>query len=210
MALHEPVLTREVVDLLQPARGGVFVDCTVGLGGHARAMLDAGATHLVGLDRDAEALAQARAALAAHGDRVTLVHADYRDLDAVLEARGLGRVHGILADLGVSSMQLDAEGGASASGATSRSTCAWTAPSGRRLPTWLGRDEEGELADTIYAVRRGAVLAADRPRDRRGARPSRPSRRRASWPRSCGGRCRRAATSGSTRRRARSRRSGSG
>jgi len=52
VSVHEPVLTREVVDYLAPGRGGVFVDCTVGLGGHARAMLDGGATRLIGLDRD--------------------------------------------------------------------------------------------------------------------------------------------------------------
>ena len=109
-SLHEPVLVAEALALLQPERGGAFVDCTVGLGGHGRAVLDAGATRLIGLDRDADALRLAAEALAAFGDRVELVHADYRDLDRVLEARGLPHVAGILADLGVSSMQLDAEG----------------------------------------------------------------------------------------------------
>ena len=108
--LHEPVMVPEVVELLAPSRGGLFVDCTVGLGGHAAALLDAGASHLLGLDRDETALASARERLAAFGDRVALAHADYREIDRVLDERGIARVSGALADLGVSSMQLDADG----------------------------------------------------------------------------------------------------
>jgi 16S rRNA (cytosine1402-N4)-methyltransferase len=107
---HEPVLAAEVVELLAPANGGLFVDCTVGLGGHTQALLDAGATKVLGLDRDQQALDLARAALARFGDRVELVHADYRDLERVLDERSIDAVNGTLADLGVSSMQLDAEG----------------------------------------------------------------------------------------------------
>jgi 16S rRNA (cytosine1402-N4)-methyltransferase len=100
----------EVVGLLQPMAGGLFVDCTVGLGGHTRALLEAGASRLIGLDRDPAALAIARETITDWKDRVELVHADYRQLGAVLDARGVGDVAGVLADLGVSSMQLDAEG----------------------------------------------------------------------------------------------------
>jgi 16S rRNA (cytosine1402-N4)-methyltransferase len=107
---HEPVMVPQVVDLLAPGRGGLFVDCTVGLGGHSRALLEAGASRVLGLDRDQAALAAAAGALAAFRDRVELVHADYRDLDRVLDARGISAVNGALADLGVSSMQLDADG----------------------------------------------------------------------------------------------------
>jgi 16S rRNA (cytosine1402-N4)-methyltransferase len=108
LSLHVPVLTAEALEFLQPQRGGRFVDCTVGLGGHARAILEAGATQLLGIDRDIEALAAAGAALAPFGDRVELVHADYRSLEAVLDARGIPDVDGTLADLGLSSLQLDA------------------------------------------------------------------------------------------------------
>jgi len=108
--LHEPVMVPEVIALLAPSRGGLFVDCTVGLGGHSRALLEAGASQLLGLDRDASALALAREGLSAFGDRVALVHADYREIDRVLDERGVPAVAGALADLGVSSMQLDAEG----------------------------------------------------------------------------------------------------
>jgi 16S rRNA (cytosine1402-N4)-methyltransferase len=107
---HEPVMVAEVVALLAPSRGGLFVDCTIGLGGHSRALLEAGAARLIGLDRDKVALEIAREALAAWRDRAELVHADYRELDRVLDERGIAAVNGTLADLGVSSMQLDAEG----------------------------------------------------------------------------------------------------
>jgi 16S rRNA (cytosine1402-N4)-methyltransferase len=107
---HAPVMVGETVTLLDPSRGGLFVDCTVGLGGHARALLEAGASRVIGFDRDADALAVARDALAPWAARVDLVHADYRDLGEVLDARGIAGVSGVLADLGVSSMQLDAEG----------------------------------------------------------------------------------------------------
>ena len=108
--VHEPVMTAETIALLDPSRGGLFVDCTVGLGGHARVLLEAGASKLLGLDRDPEALKIARERLEGFGDRVELVHADYRELGRVLDDRGVPGVDGALADLGVSSMQLDGEG----------------------------------------------------------------------------------------------------
>jgi len=109
MAIHEPVLVAETLEWLAPARGGTFLDCTVGLGGHARALLEAGAGRVIGLDRDRDALARAREALAPWAERVDLAHADYRDAPAVLAARGVEVVDGALADLGVSSLQLDDE-----------------------------------------------------------------------------------------------------
>jgi 16S rRNA (cytosine1402-N4)-methyltransferase len=109
-AHHIPVLVSETLTQLDPGRGGLYVDCTVGLGGHSRALLEAGATRVLGLDRDADALELAAATLKPFGDRVELVHADYRDLDRVLDGRGIERIAGALADLGVSSMQLDSEG----------------------------------------------------------------------------------------------------
>jgi 16S rRNA (cytosine1402-N4)-methyltransferase len=108
--MHIPVMTAEVLAYLRPEQGGLFIDCTVGLGGHARALLESGATRLIGLDRDREALARARDTLAPWSDRVELVHADYRAIADVLDARRIDRVDGALADLGVSSMQFDAPG----------------------------------------------------------------------------------------------------
>ena len=108
--LHEPVLRAETVELLEPAGRGLVVDCTVGTGGHAAALLEAGADRVVGLDRDAEVLPLARRRLAAWKDRVELVHADYRGLDDVLDRLGVERVDGALADLGCSSVQLETDG----------------------------------------------------------------------------------------------------
>ena len=103
-------MVAEVLEHLAPARGGVFVDCTVGYGGHTRALLEAGATRVIGFDRDPSALAEARTALATYGPRVTLLHSDYRRLDEALDEQEIGAVAGLLADLGVSSMQLDSPG----------------------------------------------------------------------------------------------------
>ena len=108
--IHEPVMVAETVALLAPSRGGLFVDCTVGLGGHARALLEAGASRVLGLDRDRDALRVAGERLGPFGDRVVLVHADYRDLGRVLDEHQVTVVDGALADLGVSSLQLDGEG----------------------------------------------------------------------------------------------------
>jgi 16S rRNA (cytosine1402-N4)-methyltransferase len=110
VSTHEPVLTAEALTYLAADRGGLFVDCTVGLGGHARALLEAGASRVIGLDRDTDALAIAADSLAGFGDRVELVHADYRSIGDVLAARGIQTIDGALADLGVSSLQFDAEG----------------------------------------------------------------------------------------------------
>jgi 16S rRNA (cytosine1402-N4)-methyltransferase len=108
--MHEPVMVAEVLEHLAPERGGVFVDCTVGLGGHARALIDAGASRVIGLDRDPAALAEAGVVLAPYESRVQLIHSDYRRLGAVLDGLGVVAVDGLLADLGVSSMQFDAPG----------------------------------------------------------------------------------------------------
>jgi 16S rRNA (cytosine1402-N4)-methyltransferase len=106
--MHAPVLVAEVIGHLAPARGGLFVDCTLGAGGHTRALLEGGASRVLGLDRDRSALALAAETLHDQRDRVEMVHADYRALGDILDARAIASVDGgILADLGVSSMQLD-------------------------------------------------------------------------------------------------------
>lgn len=147
---HVAVLVDEVRALLQPERGGVFVDCTVGLGGHARMLLDGGASRLVGIDRDSDALAIAGAALAPYGDRVTLVHADYRDIAAVLEAAGVGEVAGLLADFGVSSMQLDAAGRGFSFRRDEPLDMRMDRSRGETAAALIDRVDEAELADAIY------------------------------------------------------------
>jgi 16S rRNA (cytosine1402-N4)-methyltransferase len=110
MPIHVPVMRAEVLLALEPGRGGVFVDGTVGLGGHAEALLEAGAARLVAIDRDGEALAVARARLEPWTGRVDFVHGDYRRLHGVLDDAGLGQVDGVLVDLGLSSFQLESAG----------------------------------------------------------------------------------------------------
>ncbi|MFN2633585.1 MAG: 16S rRNA (cytosine(1402)-N(4))-methyltransferase RsmH [Thermoanaerobaculia bacterium] len=103
---HRPVLAAEVVAWLAPERGGFFVDATVGAGGHAEALLEHGPSiRLLGLDRDPEAVELARARLARFGDRFELLQSNFGDIADALEGRG--RPDAILADLGVSSMQID-------------------------------------------------------------------------------------------------------
>ncbi len=107
---HVPVLLERCIGLLAPALTSpddVVVDCTLGLGGHAEALLRGTPARLVGLDRDPEALVRSGARLEAFGSRVTLVHAVYDALPGVLARLGIDRVQGILFDLGVSSLQLD-------------------------------------------------------------------------------------------------------
>lgn len=112
-ARHVPVLVSRCVELLAPALadGGVAVDCTVGLGGHAEALLQAAPTaRLVGIDRDPAALELASARLAPFGDRFVPVHTVYDDVAGALAAAGAQSAQAILMDLGVSSMQLDERG----------------------------------------------------------------------------------------------------
>jgi 16S rRNA (cytosine1402-N4)-methyltransferase len=148
--LHEPVMLPEVVELLAPARGGLFVDCTVGLGGHARALLDAGASRVVGLDRDEAALTVARERLAVFGDRVSLVHADYREIDRILDEHGIAGVDGALADLGVSSMQLDAGGRGFSFRRDEPLDMRMDRSRGSTAAELLRDAEETELADVIF------------------------------------------------------------
>ena len=150
VAAHEPVLLPEAIDLLDPARGGVFVDCTVGLGGHSRALLEAGATRLIGLDRDRDALAIAAETLRPYADRVELVHADYRDLGRVLDERGLPAVSGALADLGVSSMQLDDERRGFSFRRDEPLDMRMDQSQGPSAAELLRTADEGELADVIF------------------------------------------------------------
>jgi len=108
-AQHIPVLRQEVLHWLRPQRGGRYVDATVGLGGHSQAILEqtAGEVEILGLDRDAQALALAQQRLAPWADRVRLVQSNCADIAQVVAQQGWDGVHGVLADLGVSSLQLD-------------------------------------------------------------------------------------------------------
>jgi len=151
LSQHQPVLTAEVLRLLRPEGGGLYLDCTVGLGGHARALLEAGANRIIGLDRDPDALAEARLQLAPWTDRVVLVHADYRSLDDVLERQGVDFVDGALADLGTSSMQLDSPGRGFSFQRDEALDMRMDRTGGDTAADIVARATERELADAIYA-----------------------------------------------------------
>jgi 16S rRNA (cytosine1402-N4)-methyltransferase len=148
--MHEPVMVSEVLEHLAPSRGGLFVDCTAGLGGHARALLEAGAARLIGLDRDPAAIAHARTRLTEFGDRVELVHSDYRRLGVVLDERGITTVDGVLADLGVSSMQLDEAGRGFSFRRDEPLDMRMDTSSGETAAEMLASVDERTLADVIY------------------------------------------------------------
>jgi len=107
VAGHIPVLRSEVLALLQPRPAGRYLDATVGLGGHAEAILRASDPDgtLLGIDRDLEALARTQERLAPFGARLRLLHGRFEALEAL--ARAAGPFDGILFDLGASSLQLD-------------------------------------------------------------------------------------------------------
>ncbi len=149
---HTSVLVGEVLEQLEPVSGGVYADVTLGGGGHARAILERSAPdgRLIGTDRDPSALVAAGAALAEFGDRVVLRKARIRDLREVLSSLDIEHVDGVVADLGVSSVQLDqAERGFS---------LAKDGPIDMRMdPTegesaleLIGRCDAEELANVIY------------------------------------------------------------
>ncbi|MDA0666592.1 MAG: 16S rRNA (cytosine(1402)-N(4))-methyltransferase RsmH [Planctomycetota bacterium] len=105
---HQPVLMEQVLEALQPERGGFFVDATVGGGGHAHAILSAHpGNRLLAIDRDVQALERAKERLAEFGDRVIFEHAPFSAVVSLVEAAHSGKVDGILADFGVSSDQID-------------------------------------------------------------------------------------------------------
>jgi 16S rRNA (cytosine1402-N4)-methyltransferase len=107
-APHRPVLPSETIYFLEPSRGGVFVDCTVGLGGHAEAILESSSeTRVIGIDLDPEALAYTSQRLARFGQRFRAVHASFHEIVRIVEQAGEHKVSGVLADLGVSSLQFD-------------------------------------------------------------------------------------------------------
>ena len=105
---HYPVLYQEIIHALRPHSEGFFVDCTIGAGGHAFGILEASAPtgRLLGFDLDPDALALSRERLKSFGSRLDLIRASYTTLGRQLQRQGWPKVHGVLFDLGVSSMQL--------------------------------------------------------------------------------------------------------
>ncbi|MBI4800855.1 MAG: 16S rRNA (cytosine(1402)-N(4))-methyltransferase RsmH [Desulfarculus sp.] len=149
-AYHRPVMLAEVLGALRPRAGGVYVDGTLGAGGHAAAILEASAPDgcLVGLDRDPLALALAQESLSPFGERVRLIRSTFDRLPQHLAQLGLTGADGLLLDLGVSSMQLDQ----AARGFAFRHDAPLDmrmAPEGETAAQLLARLEENELAGIL-------------------------------------------------------------
>ncbi len=106
---HVPVMAQEVIDYLITGGGGVYLDCTVGTGGHAAKIMEMTSPYcrLVGIDTDPQAIALAEQSLRQYGDRVSLIHGNFADLGQILSQQGISEVDGVLMDLGVSTLQLN-------------------------------------------------------------------------------------------------------
>jgi 16S rRNA (cytosine1402-N4)-methyltransferase len=148
---HRPVLLRETIESLAVKRGGMFVDCTVGLGGHSEAILQTSPdAQVLGIDRDEEALRLARERLAEFGGRFRAVRADFRELTRVLATAEVKAVRGILADLGVSSLQLDSPSRGFSFRHEAPLDMRMDMSSGETAAELLGRLSEVEIARLIF------------------------------------------------------------
>ncbi|MGZ5435393.1 MAG: 16S rRNA (cytosine(1402)-N(4))-methyltransferase RsmH [Pyrinomonadaceae bacterium] len=148
---HRPVLLRETIESLAVKRGGLFVDCTVGLGGHSEAILRTSPdAQVLGIDRDEEALRLARERLAEFGGRFRAVRADFRELTRVLATAEVKAVRGILADLGVSSLQLDSPSRGFSFRHEAPLDMRMDMSSGETAAELLGRLSEVEIARLIF------------------------------------------------------------
>lgn len=108
--LHKSVMPLEALEYLAPERGGVFIDSTLGMGGHAKLiLLSAENAEVIGIDQDPAALEIAKENLKEFGARFTLFHSNFANIKQVADEAGISEVDGIIADLGVSSLQLDSE-----------------------------------------------------------------------------------------------------
>ena len=150
---HRPVLSAEVVELLKPEAVGLIVDCTVGTGGHAEAMLSAAGTEarLIGIDRDTGALALARQRLKRFGGSVRLFQANFADVADVLAEADEASAGVVLADLGIASTQLDDAGRGFSFRADGPLDMRFSTDGGRTAADLVNALSESELADLIYA-----------------------------------------------------------
>ena len=152
MELHLPVMLPEVLTALDASRGGLFVDATLGLGGHAQAILRASTQNrVIGLDRDRDSISLAAARLAGFGSRFVSVQSDYRQIRETLRELNIAAVDGVLADLGVSSWQLDTpERGFSFQHGGSPLDMRMDRSQGLTAADLVNRLREQELADLIW------------------------------------------------------------
>lgn len=152
--VHQTVLLRETVEGIVPRSGGVYVDATLGGAGHAYAILEASAPDgvLYGIDRDPTALAAARERLSPFGARAVVLHGTFGSVRALLEEHGVSRVHGLVADLGVSSPQLDVDERGFSFARTGPLDMRMDPSSDEPLSELLERLSAEELADVIYQL----------------------------------------------------------
>ncbi len=141
---------REVLSALAPGEGDVVVDATLGLGGHTEALLESTAARVVGIDRDDAALARARTRLARFGDRVTFVKARFSEVADVVRDLGLPAVSGLLADVGVSSMQIDTAARGMSFRQDGPLDMRMDATEGETALDLIQRLDDDELADVLY------------------------------------------------------------
>ena len=149
---HVTVLRGETVGFLEPKSGGVYADVTLGGGGHTELLLERSAPEgrVIGVDRDERALAAARARLERFGERATLVHAEASELPKVLASLGIERLDGVMADLGVSSPQLDDAGRGFSFRAAGPLDMRMDPSQGETARELCERLDETELANVIY------------------------------------------------------------
>jgi 16S rRNA (cytosine1402-N4)-methyltransferase len=149
--VHATVLKREVVAALAPRDGGVYVDATLGGGGHAEAILEAApGAQVIGFDRDHEAILASQERLARYGDRFVPVRATFSSAAAELSVRGVVRVDGVCADLGVSSPQLDDSGRGMSFRREGPIDMRMDKDSGETALELVSRLDDDELANVIY------------------------------------------------------------
>ncbi|MFZ0061866.1 MAG: 16S rRNA (cytosine(1402)-N(4))-methyltransferase RsmH [Pyrinomonadaceae bacterium] len=150
-APHRPVLLGETIEFLAPQHGGLFVDCTLGLGGHSEAILESSeATRVIGLDLDPEALHYASERLGKFESRFRAVAANFKEIQAVLAKLGEPDAQGVLVDLGVSSLQFDSpERGFS---------FRWEAPLDMRMNPASGVETAAELLERLPEAEIARVL----------------------------------------------------
>ncbi|MBI3550026.1 MAG: 16S rRNA (cytosine(1402)-N(4))-methyltransferase RsmH [Elusimicrobia bacterium] len=147
---HLPIMLSEVLSALEPVSGASVLDCTLGWGGHAEALLERGA-RVIGLDRDAEELERAKARLSRFGDAFAAVHSNYAGAAKALKTLGLGPLDAVLADLGVSSMQLDRPERGMSFKADGPLDMRMDRSKGKTAAEWLAAASEAELARALEA-----------------------------------------------------------
>lgn len=174
---HQTVLLKETVELISPCLGGVYADVTSGGGGHSEAILQMSAPtgKLIALDRDPEAVAVSRERLSEFGDRVMVVHGDFSDIEAILKRLGIEILNGIVADLGVSSAQIDNRERGFSFVTSGPLDMRMDRSQGRTVAELIAGIGETELADLIYGFgqeRRSRAIARSIKRSVREGRMS--------------------------------------